>query len=1192
MISKIKKHFHTTPSAVWAVVSFLLFFLPLAGGTFIAFYSNYRITYKADTQLIQANEVNNLGLQASLIAEDTLSLKEDIEYLSNVWVLLNIDRPDLKDEDILRLTNIFLSFIRRKPQYHQVRWLTPDGRELIKLQTTDAGPAAVEAENLQDKSRRYYFSGLHRLQPDEIYISPFDLNVELDQIETPPVPTIRIGKKILNKQGELEGFIMLNYAGANIFNIIKKTSIPAAGTIMLINSSGYLLYGKNPEDQWGFMFPDRELETLSYRSPALWNQIAGTESGVSEKKENYYAFKRIAPFTGIKGIYSDIEETKVKYGSLDKYHWYLLSEIPAVVIAERFESIRSRYILICFIIFPLLAFAAAVYAYSRIKNRKAENRFRIEAEFFIKNPAPVFKTSKGGELLQYNPASADLFNEITLGTPVERLFKGGIDQDMSAGPQNNKSLQFEKEINGKNFLFTVKKHPTENTFLFYGSDISRTKQVEEELRKLSVAVEQSANAVIITDSQGIMLYVNRAFEEISGYRREEVLSKAPDILASGQTPQNIYESLWNTIRSGRVWRGQILNKKKNGQVYWEETVITPVTDENGNIVNYIAVKEDISKRKMHEKELHEAKEQAELANKLKSEFLANMSHEIRTPMNAIIGFSDILKDEEEDPEKKEKLDIIVKSGNHLLNIINNILDFSKIEKGKIELQMNVFSPRALLDQISKNFTNRIWTKDIGFHLEFGNELPASLRGDDSRISQIVLNILSNAYKFTEKGDITLRCGYRDKSLTIEISDTGIGITEDKLDNIFTAFEQADSSMERLYGGTGLGLAISKKLTDIMGGELLVKSKLGKGSTFTIKLPIIPGRADASAGPDQKPSPAVDESETQKQHGADLIKRWREQTKDDPFLAALTEKVINDMPSFLDKLNDAIIKKNATDIRFLSHELSILSGNLEIEEIFEQTFSIEKTAEAEPVDFDEISRLFNQLRAIIKQLPADELKKGIPSDKISFPNPEQLKILIAEDNETNLLLIENQVVKLGLQSDASRNGSEALKMLKNGRYNILLLDMQMPILNGPDLVSKIRSDTQLRNTYVIALTAHALKGDADKYIRAGCDDYLSKPLSLRQLAEKLIKISLIIYKKELLKSVPSQKLSSLVDILKKNLDLFNPERLKKAARDLKKMTDFPGNAALARRIQKAADTFDEVLLERIIEDLQGWKHGAE
>lgn len=381
------------------------------------------------------------------------------------------------------------------------------------------------------------------------------------------------------------------------------------------------------------------------------------------------------------------------------------------------------------------------------------------------------------------------------------------------------------------------------------SDITDRKHAELEIRKLSSSVEQSPTIIIITNLLGNIEYVNPQFYKVTGYSPDEVIGKNPKILKSGNTPKELYKTLWKSITTGKKWYGEFQNKKKSGELYWESANIFPLKNEFGDITHFIGMKEDITNRKNMEEDLIRAKEKAEESDRLKSSFLANMSHEIRTPMNAIIGFSQLLSDTGvTNKERIHYVNLIQNSSNDLLGLIDDIIDISKIEAGQIKIFKSQYFVDNILVELYDSHNEFLKTKENKKNLQLIYNRPVGgqhvvVYTDIDRFKQIIRNLLSNAIKFTDVGSVEF--GYEiDYSqnysfVRFYVKDTGIGIPEDKLTVIFDSFRQASVSDTKIYGGTGLGLAITKKLVELLGGEIWVESVTGKGSSFYFTIPYQP-----------------------------------------------------------------------------------------------------------------------------------------------------------------------------------------------------------------------------------------------------------------------------------------------------------------------------------------------------------------
>jgi len=371
-------------------------------------------------------------------------------------------------------------------------------------------------------------------------------------------------------------------------------------------------------------------------------------------------------------------------------------------------------------------------------------------------------------------------------------------------------------------------------------DITKEKQAIEEIKLLSTAVSQSPLSVIITDLDAKIEYVNDSFKQITGYDIQEVLEQKPKFLQSGYTPKHVYDELWDTLLKGQTWRGEFVNKRKNGELYYEYAVITPIKDDEGNVIRYIGMKEDITLRKNLENELRVAKEKAEEANRLKSAFLANISHELRTPLNGILGFSELILEMDDVETIQEMSRYINESGQRLLRTLDMIIAISRLDSETYEIKNEGIDVIAEFRKIYEKKLPEAERKNLKmtFHSEIDR---LNLVGDRNVISGALEEIVDNAIKFTNEGIVSLKAGKTIKHnktyVYFEIKDTGIGISEKNQETIFEDFRQASTGYGRKYEGNGLGLSLAKKYVELIGGFLRLKSTEGKGSIFTVYIPV-------------------------------------------------------------------------------------------------------------------------------------------------------------------------------------------------------------------------------------------------------------------------------------------------------------------------------------------------------------------
>jgi len=435
-----------------------------------------------------------------------------------------------------------------------------------------------------------------------------------------------------------------------------------------------------------------------------------------------------------------------------------------------------------------------------------------------------------------------LWLSTTISTPISNLQEG-----MKMVAEGN--LTFQLKNTAKDELGSLSRsfdEMTQQLALITASrndlnkEIQNRKEAQQEINKLSQAIEQSPVSVSIADMNGNLEYVNKRFKEVTGYTEREVIGKNPRFFKSGYHDAEFYKTLWNTILSGEIWKGELVNKMKNGALVWQSATISPLKNDDGEISHFIAIKEDISQRKKIEDQLNKAKKSAEEANKAKSNFLANMSHEIRTPMNAILGYSELLSKQIQVEAQKDYANSIQSSGKTLLKLINNILDLSKIESGNLDLTQEPTNISRTINEIVDMFKEKASKKGLKIEVNISQDLPLGICVDELRVKQILINLINNAIKFTEKGVIRIELLAVNKSqehcdLQLSVADSGIGMPKEEIQSIFNAFHQVERQDSRKYEGTGLGLAITQQIVKQMNGHIEVKSEIGIGSTFTIFL---------------------------------------------------------------------------------------------------------------------------------------------------------------------------------------------------------------------------------------------------------------------------------------------------------------------------------------------------------------------
>ena len=683
----------------------------------------------------------------------------------------------------------------------------------------------------------------------------------------------------------------------------------------------------------------------------------------------------------------------------------------------------------------------------------------------------------------------------------------------------------------------------------FARDITERKKTEEALRLTQLSVDSAADLIHWVDREGRLVYVSDSTCRRHGYTREELLGMTIFDLAPEETPE-IHEARWRERKDCSTSTFESVHKTKDGELFPIEVTVNFAT--SGDREYDFVYGRDISARKWAEENERRAREAAEAANRelehaihranqaaaeaqaanlAKSQFLANMSHEIRTPMNGVIGMTDLLLDSDLDPEQRDYAQTVHASADALLTVIGDILDFSKIEARKLEMETIDFDLRTTLEDLTALLAFRAYEKGVELTTFVEAEVPSQLRGDPGRLRQVLTNLVGNAVKFTEKGEVSIhvsleREGDDSASILFTVRDTGIGIAADTLDQLFQPFVQADVSTTRKYGGTGLGLSIAKGLVEMMGGSIGATSQPGVGSTFWFSAILDKGEF-AARTPEEWPAAdiaglrilAVDDNETNRKVLAGMLESWgcrhtevpeaeaglralRAAAREgDPFQVAVLDM---HMPGMDGEMLGTAIKKD--EVARATALIMMTSGAIRgdaarMERIGFAAYLVKPVRQSQ--FFDCLATVAG--RKARTKTTADSPTPIITRHTLAEHAKQRLHILLAEDNLVNQKVALKVLEKLGFRADVVGNGQAAGDALKSKAYDLVLMDIQMPELDGMGATRKIRDlrgGATNPRVPIVALTAHAMAGDRQECLDAGMDDYLAKPIKPAELVEVL------------------------------------------------------------------------------------------
>ena len=657
--------------------------------------------------------------------------------------------------------------------------------------------------------------------------------------------------------------------------------------------------------------------------------------------------------------------------------------------------------------------------------------------------------------------------------------------------------------------------------------------LEHERYLLHTLMENLPDSIYFKDNQSRFLRVSRGMSEKFGLEdpKHAVGKTDADFFTHDHAMQALDDERHVLNTGDPILRKEEMETWHDGEETWVSTTKLPLRDQHGEIVGTFGVSIDITERKRAEAALKDAKEAAEAANRAKSDFLATMSHELRTPMNAVIGMTELLLDTQLDPSQREYVRMVHESGEALTSVIEDVLDFSKIEAGKLELDPIEFYLHDNLGDTMRSLALRAHRKSLEIAFHIAPDVPEVVVGDALRLRQVVVNLVGNAIKFTEQGEVVVdvSCEQRTQNevvLHFKVIDTGIGIPDEKLISIFGAFDQVDSSITRRYGGTGLGLAISRRLVEMMGGKLWVESELGRGSEFhfSVGFDVVADIATDRTALDPEKLHGlrvlvVDDNSTNRKILEEMLRvrgmcplmasgamdayRIMEDAREsgEPIPLVLTDVNMPDIDGF------TLAKKIKENVDLRESVIMVLTSG---DRAGDRELCRELDIAAHLLKPIKQSELMDAI--VLAMGVSDESTRASRRGQHSYEDLPPLNVLLAEDAVANQLLAIGILKRWNHEVVVANNGVEAIEILKEQRFDLVLMDVQMPEMNGLEastLIRKLEDEHQLpvqsSRMNIIAMTAHAMKGDRERCLAAGMDGYVPKPIRIPELTGEIRRV---------------------------------------------------------------------------------------
>ncbi|NIB44254.1 response regulator [Pseudomaricurvus alkylphenolicus] len=1070
------------------LAAFLLVLIVALLVSFSFYFESERLVHKKGLELLKLEA----KLVQPLLAQLYQQSASDVTFLAGTPPINAIARATLegreKDAKVWagRLQTIFQQRLSSNPTYTQIRYIgiADKGMELVNVVRNFSGIQVIPSSRLQSKGDTEYFLDATKKMPGEVYFSAIELSREHGRVVVPHQPVLRVATPIYSDQtGQLFGLVILNMDFNRFLSQYVEPNMEGF-TYYLANFRGDYLVHPQADKRFGFDLGRRHL--MQEEFPDLQ---AAVEASVHARGFSHLATE------SAEGRASYFQRLDLShYGS--EYPLLLLIQHRGDGVTAELAAFRNRS-LVLGVALALVALALAVLASRRL----------VQPMVQMSHAVQTYESSGRLEHL-----------------PIESQDEIGV----LARSFHNLLIRIQSSLN------TQKQLALES---------------QESSQHLQAIVNSAADAIITINDHGVILSFNRAAETMFGYHLDEILGQKINGLMPaehGEQHDGYISRYLNTGRSGIIGVGrELVARKKDGTEFPIHLAISEVSTAEGRV--FTGLIHDISAQKSAEQALIESKEAAESAARYKSEFLASMSHEIRTPMNGVLGMLGLLMRGDLNKEQYHQASLARSSAESLLTIINDILDFSKVEAGKLDLEVIDFNLTHQLGEFAEAISHKAQEKGLELILDVTAVDQTMVRGDPGRLRQILTNLVGNAIKFTERGEVTIRVSLHAKqrtghegklSLCCEVEDTGIGIPAEAIDTLFDSFTQVDASTTRKFGGTGLGLAITRQLCQLMNGKIGVESEVGRGSRFFFTVELEASAQTQSLLPavsiEDIPMLVVDDNATNREVLTTQLQSWGARvtqardgkealsimkaqlgSKDEPLFHVILMDM--QMPGMDGLEVGAVIR---ADHRFDDCKLVMMTSMArrgDARRLAEQGFNAYFPKPATTSDlFDALAVVINggevmeQAQPLVTRHYLSGLRHHQPQRRAIKPWQGCPRLLLVEDNPINQTVALGILEEFDLSCDVAGNGTEALDALKQARqlapYDLVLMDCQMPDMDGYEATRRIRrgeAGESYCSVPIIAMTANAMKGDRERCLACGMSDYLAKPVDADELELKLM-----------------------------------------------------------------------------------------